>query len=186
MLTLLCAWPVCSESHIPPSHSPPGPWAAASTLGTQTPLARTLPGPTGQPDSQGGCPTSASIRGGVTPQPLKALELGPREAREYCPPGPSTPLPRATGAPNGQVPDGIKQLVHEVQLLLGAGTALGKEGHRHSVAPPKPGQYQLSPVPLPPHATPARSQWKGGVWPINDSVPARQCLGLVSAPCLGL
>lgn len=38
------------------------------------------------------------------------------------------------GASSGQAVDCIQQLVHEAQLLLGTGLALGREGHMHSLA----------------------------------------------------
>lgn len=44
------------------------------------------------------------------------------------------PLPGAAGASDSQAPDHIQQLVHEAQLLLGAGPALGREGRMHSLA----------------------------------------------------
>ena len=44
------------------------------------------------------------------------------------------PLPEAAGASDSQAPDHVQQLVHEAQLLLGTGPALGREGHMHSLA----------------------------------------------------
>ena len=43
-------------------------------------------------------------------------------------------LPGAAGAADTQAADHVQQLVHEVQLLLGAGPALGREGHMHSLS----------------------------------------------------
>lgn len=43
-------------------------------------------------------------------------------------------LPGAAGVADTQAADHVQQLVHEVQLLLGAGPALGREGHMHSLA----------------------------------------------------
>lgn len=44
------------------------------------------------------------------------------------------PLPGAAGVADTQAVDHVQQLVHEVQLLLGTGPALGREGHMYSVA----------------------------------------------------
>lgn len=46
----------------------------------------------------------------------------------------SKPVPEVGGASDGQAPDYVQQLVHEVQLLLGGGQALSRKHHMHSQA----------------------------------------------------
>lgn len=51
------------------------------------------------------------------------------------------PLPGITGISNGQALHSIKHLAHELQLLLGTGITLDREGHTHLWPDPKQVPY---------------------------------------------